>query len=147
MQHSLFNYLDSNKDELGISQQNLDSLQSWFSVLVWALFGLAVLQMIRFVMSKKLRQYLNMDIQEVELRKHPVRCLTCEEETLMLPLPLPLSAQFNNLIAQEDEDARIRRAENQEVVREKYDGLRAKYRSKYGNVEGGQESLLDADTL
>mmetsp|Transcript_5843 Transcript_5843/g.17057 ORF Transcript_5843/g.17057 Transcript_5843/m.17057 type:complete len:241 (-) Transcript_5843:197-919(-) len=117
-QNYFFNYLDDHQEDMNLSDANIDNIKKYFKVVAIALLVLGGLQVVRFVFSRKLRQYIHLDARE-----------------------------FEDLMAQEEADARHRMSQKREEIRDKYDGLRSKYRTKYSNlqVSSGQEALLGAD--
>ena len=51
---------------MGIDDDTISSMQSFFNVIVIGLFGLGVVQGMRFMLSKKLRNYMHLSKEEFE---------------------------------------------------------------------------------
>lgn len=114
-QDAFFTYLDDNQEELHLDDDTISTLHSWSTFMMIGLFVLGGLQLVRFLMSKKLRKFMQLS-----------------------------NAEFEGMLAQEEAEFTNRRYESQANTRTKYNDLRAKYREKYGNIPGvGTETLLD----
>jgi len=60
----VFDLLDEEKEKLHLTQEAFETFQMWYQVVVWVLFGLFMCEVVRFHVSKNLRDAINLDIDE-----------------------------------------------------------------------------------
>eukprot|EP00619_Florenciella_sp_RCC1007_P014214 CAMPEP_0205909184 /NCGR_PEP_ID=MMETSP1325-20131115/3708_1 /ASSEMBLY_ACC=CAM_ASM_000708 /TAXON_ID=236786 /ORGANISM="Florenciella sp., Strain RCC1007" /LENGTH=226 /DNA_ID=CAMNT_0053275455 /DNA_START=18 /DNA_END=698 /DNA_ORIENTATION=- len=114
---TFWDYLEDHEKSMGIDDDTISGMQSFFNVIVVGLFGLGVMQGLRFAMSKKLRNYMHLSKEE-----------------------------FERALEQEATDFEIHRAEQRAETQSKYNAKRAMYREKYAGIAGvGTETLLDRE--
>ena len=100
-----------------LMHDTISGMQGFFNFILIGLFGLGVMQGLRFAMSKKLRNYMHLSKEE-----------------------------FERALEQEATDFEIHRAEQRAETQSKYNAKRAMYREKYAGIQGvGTETLLDRD--
>mmetsp|Transcript_27843 Transcript_27843/g.57124 ORF Transcript_27843/g.57124 Transcript_27843/m.57124 type:complete len:227 (-) Transcript_27843:88-768(-) len=114
---NFWDYLEDHEKAMGIDDDTISSMQSFFNVIVIGLFGLGVIQGMRFMLSKKLRNYMHLSKEE-----------------------------FERALEEEATDFEIQRSEQRAETQNKYNAKRAMYREKYAGIQGvGTETLLDRD--
>merc|ERR1712146_728848 len=96
---------EDHEKSMGIDDDTISGMQSFFNVIVVGLFGLGVMQGLRFAMSKKLRNYMHLSKEE-----------------------------FERALEQEATDFEIHRAEQRAETQSKYNAKRAMYREKYAGI-------------
>ena len=112
-----WDYLEDHEKAMGIDDDTISGMQGFFNFILIGLFGLGVMQGLRFAMSKKLRNYMHLSKEE-----------------------------FERALEQEATDFEIHRAEQRAETQSKYNAKRAMYREKYAGIQGvGTETLLDRD--
>lgn len=109
----LFNYLDSNGDDIGLSSQDIDKIKGWYSWVIFGLFCSFVLEFIRYKWSSFL--YVNY---------------------------AAVDARYQGLLAQEEDEYEVRINAGRAERAEKYDNLRNHYKNKYATRSDENEDAL-----
>lgn len=100
----MFNYLDNNGEDLGLSSPDIDLLKAWFNIVAYGMFGLFVLEIIRYKVSMKYRAEA-----------------------------LRIDGEFDALL-DEDNKAWNEKIQSNKSAREgKYSDMRAHYKAKYSS--------------
>ena len=104
---------------LRLSDADLLRVHSWYRALSVALFALFALELVRYVLSNSLRQYVSADIED-----------------------------YRRLLEEDEEAARLSEQETRGRVQHKYTQLRNQYRDKYAASDGGADTcgLLYSDS-
>jgi len=98
----IFNYINNN--ELNLSTKDINFIENWYNVVAYVLFGLFILEIVRYRYS--------INFRETALR---------------------MDGEFDNLLAEDEKQWKDRFSTNKQVREEKYNDLRAYYKSKYNN--------------
>ena len=106
LKNKIFNYINNNEDELGLSSRDVTFIENWYSVVAYVLFGLFILEIVRYRYS--------INFRETALR---------------------IDGEFDNLLEGEEKQWKDRFSTNKQVREEKYNDLRAYYKSKYNNSD------------
>ncbi|CAN0124740.1 unnamed protein product [Heterosigma akashiwo] len=100
----VYRFISEEQEMLHLSDSSVQFFKMWYRMIVWALFVLFSLQLLRFQLSKSLREKIQMDIHE-----------------------------YHRLIDVEEQEEQQRMLQTKLLLEEKYDGLRDHYRNKYSS--------------
>lgn len=109
----LFDYLDSHREDLGLSSEDLDSIREWYSWVIFGLFCSFILEFIRYKWSSFL--YRSFSIQD---------------------------AKYQSLLAQEEDEYEVKINAGRTERAERYGNLREHYKNKYATREFSNEDTL-----
>lgn len=102
-------YLSEHGSSIGLTQVEIDDIEKWYNIIGYALFGLCLVQILRYRTSRGYR--------EAALR---------------------VDGEFDALLADEDKMYQERFQANKGVREEKYENLRSYYRNKYASPAESQ---------
>jgi hypothetical protein len=102
LQDSVLSYLDENGEDMGLSDEDLSLLETWYNIIAYGMFGLCVLEIVRFRFSMRYRADA-----------------------------LRLDGEFDALLAEDQKNWNQKIHTNQVAREGKYDDLRAYYKAKY----------------
>ena len=102
-------YLSEHGTSIGLTQVEIDDIEKWYNIIGYALFGLCLVQILRYRTSRGYR--------EAALR---------------------VDGEFDALLADEDKMYQERFQANKGVREEKYENLRSYYRNKYASPAESQ---------
>ena len=102
-------YLSEHGSSIGLTQVEIDDIEKWYNIIGYALFGLCLVQILRYRTSRGYR--------EAALR---------------------VDGEFDALLADEDKMYQERFQANKGVREEKYENLRSYYRNKYASPTESQ---------
>ena len=109
MQDKFYNYLDNEGDSIGLSNNDVNLIKSWYMVVGYGSFGLVIVELLRFKMSQGFRE-----------------------------TALQMDGEFDALLEEDKRNWDNTISKNKEEREEKYNDLRAYYKSKYRPVEEGK---------
>lgn len=109
MHNKFINYLDDNKSDIGLSSSDVDTVRTWYMVVVYGSFFVTISSLVRFYSS---RPFYN-SVTKID-------------------------SDFATLIDQHDRLMDSDHDEKRELIYEKYDTLRDHYRNKY-NRDGERD--------
>jgi len=98
----VYKYIAEEKEALHLSEDGIQFFKMWYRMIVWAMFCLFSLQLLRFQLSKSLRENIQMDIHD-----------------------------YHRLVDREDAEERTKMLETKLLLEEKYNNLRDHYHNKY----------------
>ena len=105
-------YLNSS---IGLTEEEITEVKTWYNIIGYALFGLCVVQILRYRVSRGYR--------EAALR---------------------VDGEFDALLAEEDKLYQNKLQVNKNAREEKYDNLRAYYKQKYSPAAGGGSGSVES---
>lgn len=109
----LFDYLEHNGDDLGMSGGDIDGIKTWYSWVVVGLFCTFILQFVRYKWSSFL------------YRNYAVR-----------------DARYQSLLALEEEEYEVKLNAGRAERSERYGNLKNHYKNKYGQRENSNEDSV-----
>lgn len=112
MKRDIFNYLEDNRDSLGIEESDVQTIKDWYNVVLIGLFVSCILEFIRFHWS----HFLYKNYGKIEIK-------------------------FQRLLDLEQEEHEVQFNSRQADRTEKYDSLRSHYKNKY-EVSSAQDGSL-----
>ena len=107
----IFSYIDNNGVELGLTAKDISFIENFYSIITYTLLGLFILEIIRYRYSVNFR--------ETALR---------------------IDGEYDNLLAEEEKQWKDRFSTNKQVREEKYNDLKAYYKSKYSNNDSENDN-------
>lgn len=114
LQKKVFNYINDNGTDLGLSSKQIDLFKNWYAVTAYVMFGLCVLELLRYMASARYR--------EVQLR---------------------MDGEFDALLLEDEKKWNEKIYVNKVGREEKYNDLRAYYKAKYGIGQNKDTSQKD----
>lgn len=102
---AFFNNLNDQGETYGLSEHAKDLIKQWYSIVGYAIFGMAVLQIIRLRLTSNFRENA-----------------------------LRIDGEFDALMAEDEKIYREKQAVSKSATEEKYNNLRAFYKEKYNSA-------------
>jgi hypothetical protein len=110
--NKIFSYLENNYNNLGVQQSEVLWIKTWYNVIAYALFGLCVMELVRFKLSLG---YKNRIIR--------------------------VDGEFDALLEEDNRKWKESLIESRQCRSEKYKELRSHYKAKYSKLESIEDNF------